>query len=1135
MSGLITWTKQLQEDTHYAPTGEMERDSIGFNQADVASARDYLAVAEATGGDVPIGTHILWAESIRKYGDTQLGGKDRVDRFIANLRRVALERGEPIPEKIPRVNDKPKGASGAYFKIDKLTVWDADEPRVVGVIKPPRGAPGWAKVNLQQAEIPLEVANFMKHNGEWIIYVNDPGKIAEVTRKIAAAYPDVATWQRLAARATDAEPLHERIAAKVRPPPKPVVEHDRAPEDPNLIVLGRNHAIKVEDAQPDCFFMTTPYGYSIGGQELFRALPVPRARAFGPPARASEEAIPSRGKPIFWWVYDRKDAAKLEAFLRPEDPRTADAIRALATRWAASTPAPAPMSLEDRLYAETLITRYRHLMDEQIRNDPAKMRELVPQMVEVLNKLKDIEPFQREVDLGPYGKWRLTQFKRQRALDLEVPRVFDWQRSGPMNPTTGERFNLKDLGYMGFAKGPRGWEVYGFLKYVGAIAQAMEASGNLPMAIALRLAFLTDEATRSADIRLEQLTAAPSTSDIEDPKLRAEVDGIGDKIDALLEPGYKLRPYQRVGPAFWYFRGQTPGAIGMRAYIGDAPGVGKTTQGIAGLLLEHVFPTLQTTPALVVAPLSTLTNWKMEIQRFAGRRLNPIVVHSTGTQRELPRRVNRGDVVIVSSAFISRHLQRLLVLGFRSVIFDEAHYFKNISAARTKAAIALSQIPNVLMLSGTPIDNKPENIWSQLHALDATLYPSFRQFRERFSDPEKRTMRDDEGNEFKIHVPGAGDAGAELRDVLRSIMVRRFQKDVAAEMPPKVRKMEYVELSGRARKAYAAAEKRFESWLCDNFIRRTSDDAAARIERAIAERKREVGRMTERDINGLVTASLDTAVRWANDQRAGGDGGKLTEINALRQATGVLKVPAAVQFIEDYLEDNRGNPLIVFAEHRDVTDALMQSIARIKPAVRVARVDGSTPQNKRAEAFAAVNAGQLDVLVATRAINEGVNLQGASNILFVERWWKPADEEQAENRAWRSGQTNTVMIHYLTALDTMDEYMADVVNQKRETIGAIIGTEREAIRGGAATQVLARLGLAWSAFAYKHKQAIADLLPEDHGDVNIVTTGEDTSVGQAVMAAMATKLQRSGACVVTGQHIIEALNARGKLAKYVGR
>lgn len=415
----------------------------------------------------------------------------------------------------------------------------------------------------------------------------------------------------------------------------------------------------------------------------------------------------------------------------------------------------------------------------------------------------------------------------------------------------------------------------------------------------------------------------------------------------------ELRPYQQAGVEFI-----TQHAHG-KAYIGDEMGLGKTITALAAIHQEQAYP------ALVVCPSVVVGNWKREANTWLPDKTVQII--KTGKDAIDPK----ADIVVASYALAGK-----VAAGqkFAQVVCDEAHYLKNKDAKRTQEVAAIAQAsPRRLLLSGTPVTNKPKDLYQQLEIIDVAgkgnPLGGFFQFATQYCGGHT--------GKFGFEADGATHI-EELNQRLRDgIYLRRDKAQVLTELPEKQRQTLYLEAS-------AETKRRIKE---------------IRAEYALAKKDHVPGA-------GL-KAMTDELV-----------------------AVGRGKLEAAEQFLEDFADS--GKKLIVFANLIEVQKGLLEKARDLGlPTVRILGEDSSEKRDRAVQAFQDDKDVQL-IVCSLKAGNVGSTLTAASDVLMVEQDWTPSNLDQAEDRAHRRGQKNAVNVTYLVTGDTIDETLQEVIAGKRK-------------------------------------------------------------------------------------------------------
>jgi len=441
-------------------------------------------------------------------------------------------------------------------------------------------------------------------------------------------------------------------------------------------------------------------------------------------------------------------------------------------------------------------------------------------------------------------------------------------------------------------------------------------------------------------------------------------------IDSLKEmkiPGLKgqLLPYQNKGVSFI---NQKEG----RVLLADEMGLGKTIQVLAWLQLH---PELR--PVIIVVPASLKLNWQREINKWMSDNYRTEIL-SGSTPHTL--NTNLVDIFIINYDVLPFWIGRFERIQSKVLVTDECHYFKNNNAKRTKAVLKLGKlIPHVLALSGTPITNRPVEIFNAVNLIDSTLFPSRWGFLHKYCGAKH--------NGFGWDFNGATNTKELHERLINSIMIRRKKKDVLKELPDKTRSFIPIELNND--KEYKNAEKDFIQWIREN--------------------------------KGKIAANK------ASNAMA------LTEIETLKQLAVKGKMKQVINWINDFLES--GEKLVIFAVHHFVIDMLMKEFKEI-----AVKIDGSVTGINRQRAVDDFQTNRNTKLFIgnIKAAGVGITLTATSKVVILELPWTPGELEQAIDRVHRIGQENKVIAYFLLALDTIEEKIAALLDKKRKILDSVL-------------------------------------------------------------------------------------------------
>ncbi|MEN9822929.1 MAG: hypothetical protein RLZ04_1355 [Actinomycetota bacterium] len=459
--------------------------------------------------------------------------------------------------------------------------------------------------------------------------------------------------------------------------------------------------------------------------------------------------------------------------------------------------------------------------------------------------------------------------------------------------------------------------------------------------------------------------------------------------DGVVPDGFTatLRPYQLRGLGWLQFLRR----LGLGGCLADDMGLGKTPTTLAHLA---GLPG----PHLVVCPLSVVRNWQSEAARFAP--LMRTMIHH-GTQRldaaELAAEAADHDLVITTYQVAARDLPALQGVAWSTLVLDEAQAVKNPDTKTAKAARAIPA-EQKLALTGTPIENRLGELWSIFHTVVPGLLGSSTSFRSRFAAPIER-QRD-------------ARAAAELRRLTAPFLLRRTKADksLVPDLPDKVEQVAWAPLTREQAQMYQAVV----------------DHLLAAAEQAEGMKRR-----------GLVLAALTRLKQVCNHPaHALGDGSKLSGRSG--------KLHRFDEIVDDILDT--GEQALVFTQFAEMGTLLQQHLAE-RLHLSVPFLHGGVTRAHRdrmVEQFQAGTSTSPLLLVSLKAGGTGLNLTAASQVVHYDRWWNPAVEDQATDRAWRIGQKRAVLVHKLVCEGTVEERIDALINDKRSLAGAVVGAQGEA-------------------------------------------------------------------------------------------
>ena len=519
----------------------------------------------------------------------------------------------------------------------------------------------------------------------------------------------------------------------------------------------------------------------------------------------------------------------------------------------------------------------------------------------------------------------------------------------------------------------------GMIERFREVERTAKESG-LAFGDAMRLlagADVAGEPAAEAGIDWAQVVAGPWLAEtlkgLRSPQGLAQVDP-GDTLHGV------LRPYQQVGVRWLYLLT----TLGLGACLADDMGLGKTIQVLSLLLVLKRQNGGKPQPSLLVAPASLLANWAAEIERFApGLRslvAHPSALPATELKALEAARLRDIDLVITSYGSLLR-VPWMAEVPWRLAVLDEAQAIKNPDAKQTRAVKELKAGAR-LALTGTPVENRLGDLWSIFDFVNPGLLGTskeFAKFAKRLGDQPH------------------GSYGP-LRELVRPYILRRLKTDktVIADLPDKTEVKAFCPLSRRQAALYEQAVK----------------DLAEQLEEATGIRRK-----------GLVLAFLMRFKQICNHPSQWLGDGAWSEADSGKWARlrDIAEVIAAKQ-----------EKMLVFTQFREVTAPLAAFLGSVfeRPGLVL---HGETEVKKRQEL---VRRFQEDEAVgffvlSLKAGGAGLNLTAASHVVHFDRWWNPAVENQATDRAFRIGQTKNVLVHKFVCRGTVEEKIDDLIESKR--------------------------------------------------------------------------------------------------------
>lgn len=437
-----------------------------------------------------------------------------------------------------------------------------------------------------------------------------------------------------------------------------------------------------------------------------------------------------------------------------------------------------------------------------------------------------------------------------------------------------------------------------------------------------------------------------------------------------------LRTYQKQG--FKWMKALAH--YGFGGILADDMGLGKTIQSIAFILSELDVIRESGRPALIVCPSSVTYNWQSELMRFAPE-LQMVIIDGSKTERmKLQAELTNVDVMITSYPLLRSDSRWYEGQEFHVVFFDEAQMFKN-PLTQTARVVKKLNATHRFALTGTPMENALEELWSIFHVVFPELFLGLREY-------SKLTKK-------------------QIARRIRPFMLRRVKEDVLEELPEKREVIDTTELLPEQKKLYASYLAKLRHKTLRHLDRETIRKNRIRILAGLT-RLRQICCHPALFVDGYEgsSAKFEQLIRIVEEARLA------------------------------------GRRMLIFSQFTKMLNLIGQELTL--EGISHFYLDGQTPSEERVALCNRFNAGERDVfLISLKAGGTGLNLTGADTVIFFDSWWNPAVEEQAADRAHRIGQTQTVQVIKLVAKGTVEEKMNELQARKRHLIEEVIDPQSE--------------------------------------------------------------------------------------------
>jgi len=454
----------------------------------------------------------------------------------------------------------------------------------------------------------------------------------------------------------------------------------------------------------------------------------------------------------------------------------------------------------------------------------------------------------------------------------------------------------------------------------------------------------------------------------------------------------ELRPYQERGLAWLSFLGN----LGLGAVLADSMGLGKTIQvlGLVASQHEAAGEDAKPGPTLLVCPMSVVGNWEQEAARFTPD-LSVHVHHGADrlSGEELGVALGEADLVITTYGLAARDQEELSQVPWARVVCDEAQNIKNAATRQARAVRALPAASRIA-LTGTPVENRLADLWSIMEFTRPGLLGSAERFRTKFAVPIERN--------------GDEEAAERLRRITGPFILRREKTDksIISDLPDKLEMKVWCNLTPEQASLYQA----------------TVSDMMAKIEAADEGIER----------RGLVLATMAKLKQVCNHPaHLLGDGSRLDGRSG--------KLARLEEICDEVVAE--GNKALCFTQYAEF-GRMLQPYLATRLGCPVLYLHGGTAKKQRDAMVAEFQAGTEPAvfLLSLKAGGTGLNLTAANHVIHVDRWWNPAVEDQATDRAFRIGQRKDVQVRKFVCVGTLEERIDAMIEEKKALAQRIVGT-----------------------------------------------------------------------------------------------
>jgi SNF2 family DNA or RNA helicase len=449
-----------------------------------------------------------------------------------------------------------------------------------------------------------------------------------------------------------------------------------------------------------------------------------------------------------------------------------------------------------------------------------------------------------------------------------------------------------------------------------------------------------------------------------------------------------LRPYQTEG-IHWLERLRE---MYLNGILADDMGLGKTLQAIVAITQTHNKDKSAT--SLVVCPTSLLYNWQEEILKF-NKRLKVLIVDGIPNQRKkVISKVTDYDVIITSYTLMQKDVDQYKKVNFSYLILDEAQHIKN-RGTRNAKSVKILNASHRLILTGTPIENSLDELWSLFDFLMPGLLSSF----ERFSEKYVRSVKEEHQTNIEY-----------LKRKVSPFILRRMKVDVLSDLPPVSEVLYHCQLANTQKQLYHS----YAESAKDELVKLVERDGFDKVQIHVLA-----------TLTRLKQICCHPAI-FAKERPEEGDSAKYEML---------------LELLEGLIEGN--HKTVIFSQYTRMLNIMREDF--IQKGIKFASLDGTTKNRLQIVKDFNQNKDIVVFLVSLKAGGTGLNITGADTVIHYDMWWNPAVENQATDRVHRIGQTKNVTTYKLVTKNSIEEKIIDMQQRKRGLVKKVVSCDDEAL------------------------------------------------------------------------------------------